>query len=73
MAAQGYGLVKPPLAEFEESLLAGSGPSLVKRSFRLMDPISHRYDGLPLRHDATVARIATERLVGEPRLAAPCL
>jgi ATP phosphoribosyltransferase regulatory subunit len=67
MASHGYDLVKPPIAEFEESLLTGAGQSLVRRSFRLMDPLSHRM--MALRTDMTlqIARIATERLVNEPR------
>ena len=61
-AAQGYERVKPPLLEFEETLLGGAGASMTGQTFRLMDPISHRM--LALRADMTlqIARIATTRL-----------
>jgi ATP phosphoribosyltransferase regulatory subunit len=61
-AAQGYERVKPPLLEFEETLLGGAGSSMAGQTFRLMDPISHRM--LALRADMTlqIARIATTRL-----------
>ena len=61
-AAQGYERVKPPLLEFEETLLGGAGMSMSGQTFRLMDPISHRM--LALRADMTlqIARIATTRL-----------
>ncbi len=60
--AQGYVRVKPPLVEFEDSLLAGSGAAMARHSFRLMDPVSQRM--LALRPDMTlqVARIAAVRL-----------
>lgn len=61
-AAQGYERVKPPLLEFEETLLGGAGASMAGQTFRLMDPVSHRM--LALRADMTlqIARIATTRL-----------
>lgn len=66
-AAQGYVRVKPPLLEFEDALLSGSGAAMARHSFRLMDPVSQRM--LALRPDMTlqVARIAAVRLRGEPR------
>ncbi|MFN4281032.1 MAG: ATP phosphoribosyltransferase regulatory subunit [Alphaproteobacteria bacterium] len=65
--AQGYDRVKPPLLEFEETLLGGAGASMAGQTFRLMDPISHRM--LALRADMTlqIARIATSRLGHVPR------
>ena len=65
--AQGYVRVKPPLVEFEDSLLGGSGAAMARHSFRLMDPVSQRM--LALRPDMTlqVARIAAVRLRAEPR------
>ena len=33
---------KPPLVEFEDSLLSGAGAGLADQTFRLMDPASHR-------------------------------
>lgn len=63
----GYQRVKPPLVEFEESLLTGPGAAMANETFRLMDPISQRMMGL--RSDITVqmARIASTRLGTEPR------
>ncbi len=66
-AGHGYTRVKPPLMEFEESLLAGGGAALSDQVFRIMDPDSHRM--MALRADMTpqVARIAATRLAGAPR------
>lgn len=67
-SAFGYERIKPPLAEFEDSLLApGPGAALAHETFRLMDPVSHRMLGV--RSDITpqIARIASSRLAGEPR------
>jgi ATP phosphoribosyltransferase regulatory subunit len=66
-ATHGYDRVKPPLIEFEETLLAGSGGAVATQSFRLMDPVSRRM--LAVRPDITlqVARIATTRLAKAPR------
>ncbi len=38
-AAHGYERVKPPLVEFEDSLLAGPGGAMSGHIFRLMDPV----------------------------------
>ena len=66
-AASGYQRVKPPLIEFEESLLTGGGVAMAPHMFRLMDPESQRM--MALRADMTlqVARIATARLHGAAR------
>jgi ATP phosphoribosyltransferase regulatory subunit len=67
-AAHGYERVKPPLIEFESSLLGGEGGGeLAAQTFRVMDPVSQRM--LAVRSDITpqIARIATSRLEGEPR------
>ncbi len=66
-AAHGYQRVKPPLLEFEDSLLAGSGAAVAEQTFRLMDPESQRMMGLRADTTPQVARIATTRLVGAPR------
>ena len=66
-AAHGYERVKPPLLEFEDSLLAGSGAAVADQTFRLMDPDSHRMMGLRADTTPQVARIATTRLAGAPR------
>ena len=66
-AAEGYERVKPPLVEFEESMLSGAGAGLADQTFRLMDPASHRM--MALRSDLTpqIARIAASRLSRSPR------
>jgi ATP phosphoribosyltransferase regulatory subunit len=66
-AAYGYERVKPPLVEFEQSLLGQVSASVANRTFRMMDPISQRM--MALRPDMTlqVARIATTRLKKAPR------
>ncbi|QDH17212.1 ATP phosphoribosyltransferase regulatory subunit [Swingsia samuiensis] len=58
----GYERVRPPLVEFEASLLSGSGSSLATQTFRLMDPETHRM--MAIRPDMTtqIARIASVRL-----------
>jgi ATP phosphoribosyltransferase regulatory subunit len=66
-AANGYDLVRPPLIEFEDSLLSGVGAGMGERIFRMLDPASHRTLGV--RNDITtqVARIAATRLASAPR------
>lgn len=61
-AAWGYERVKPPLVEFEASLLDGPGGAIAAQMFRVMDPVSDRM--MAIRADITpqVARIATSRL-----------
>lgn len=63
----GYRMIKPPLIEFEDSLLDGPGAGLARETFRLMDPASQRM--LALRSDITpqIARIAASRLRNVPR------
>ena len=67
LAAHGYERVKPPLVEFEETLLAGAGTTMAADTFRTMDPSSHRM--VAVRADMTpqVARIASTRLAHKPR------
>ena len=67
--AHGYERVKPPLVEFEASLLGrGSvGSSLDEQVFRVMDPISQRMLGVRADMTPQVARIATSRLAKAPR------
>ena len=58
----GYQRVKPPLMEFEESLLApGPGASLARETFRVMDPASHRMMGLRADITPQIARIVKTR------------
>jgi ATP phosphoribosyltransferase regulatory subunit len=66
-ASYGYQRVKPPLLEFEDSLLAGSGTAVAEQTFRLMDPVSQRMMGLRADTTPQVARIATTRLAHAPR------
>jgi len=66
-AAHGYQRVKPPLLEFEDSLLAGSGAAVADQIFRLMDPDSQRMMGLRADTTPQIARIAVNRLGTAPR------
>jgi ATP phosphoribosyltransferase regulatory subunit len=66
-ASHGYERVKPPLLEFEDSLLAGSGAAVAEQTFRLMDPVSQRMMGLRADTTPQVARIAATRLSAQAR------
>jgi ATP phosphoribosyltransferase regulatory subunit len=77
-ASHGYERVRPPLIEFEDSLLAGSGAAVAEQTFRLMDPDSQRMIGVRADTTPQVARIAQTRLAAAPRpvrlsYAGPCL
>ncbi len=61
-AAHAYQRVKPPLLEFADGLLAGTGAAMADQTFHLMDPDSHRMMGLRADMTPQVARIATTRL-----------
>lgn len=64
----GYRRIKPPLLEFEDSLLgARIGALLANDTFRLMDPVSHRMLGLRSDITAQISRIVSSRLKSEPR------
>ena len=65
--AYGYDRVKPPLIEFEDSLLSGPGRALAEQTFRLMDPQSQRMMGVRPDMTVQVARIAATRLAHAPR------
>lgn len=56
-AAHGYELVMPPLLEYVESLLTGSGHDLDLRTFKLVDQASGRAMGLRADITPQVARI----------------
>ena len=59
----GYLRVKPPLVEYEETLLSdGPGTMLKDSTFRIMDPLSQKM--MALRSDVTaqISRIASTRL-----------
>ncbi len=66
-AAQGYHQVKPPLLEFEDALLSGTGVALAPRTFRLMDPVSQRMMGLRADITPQVVRLAASRLAMSER------
>ena len=63
----GYGLVDPPLIEFEESLLPPGQERLNQQTFRLLDPVSRRILGVRADLTTQIARIATSRLKSQPR------
>ncbi|MGH6954641.1 MAG: ATP phosphoribosyltransferase regulatory subunit, partial [Alphaproteobacteria bacterium] len=63
----GYERVRPPLVEFEESLLGDAGSAMARDTFRLMDPVSHRMMGVRADMTLQVARIAVTRLKAVPR------
>ncbi|MEW6313487.1 MAG: ATP phosphoribosyltransferase regulatory subunit [Pseudomonadota bacterium] len=56
-AAHGYQLVMPPLLEYVESLLTGSGHDLDLKTFKLVDQLSGRMLGLRADITPQVARI----------------
>jgi ATP phosphoribosyltransferase regulatory subunit len=53
----GYELVAPPLLEYVESLLSGTGRDLDLATFKLVDQLSGRMMGLRADHTPQVARI----------------
>ena len=63
----GYERVKPPLVEFETTLLGGSQSGLADHIFRVMDPVSQRMMGLRADITLQIARIAATRLARAPR------
>ena len=67
LGAYGYERVKPPLVEFEETLLSEAGAAMASDTFRMMDPISHRMIGVRADMTPQVARIAATRLSHKPR------
>jgi ATP phosphoribosyltransferase regulatory subunit len=67
LAAHGYERVKPPLVEFEETLLAGAGAVTASETFRTLDPASHRMIGVRADMTPQIARIAAGRLAHAER------
>jgi ATP phosphoribosyltransferase regulatory subunit len=67
LGAHGYERVKPPLVEFEETLLSDAGAAMASDTLRTMDPISHRMIGVRADMTPQVARIAATRLSHRPR------
>jgi ATP phosphoribosyltransferase regulatory subunit len=66
-AAHGYDRVKPPLLEFEDSLLSDLGTDLSSQTFRVMDPVTQRMMGMRPDMTVQVARIAATRMADAPR------
>lgn len=67
-AGLGYARVKPPLVEFEDTLLAdGPGSALAQDTFRVMDPQSSRMMAIRADMTAQIARIASSRMAHQPR------
>ncbi len=58
----GYELVVPPLIEYLESLLTGTGPDLDLQTFKLTDQLSGRMMGVRADITPQVARIDAHRL-----------
>jgi ATP phosphoribosyltransferase regulatory subunit len=56
-ASHGYELVAPPLLEYVESLLSGTGRDLDLATFKLVDQLSGRMLGVRADHTPQVARI----------------
>ena len=63
----GYAQIAPPMAEFEDTLLAGVGAAEGPRMFRMMDPVSKKMLGIRTDITAQIARIATSRLAASER------
>src|ERR1700748_537342 len=55
--SHGYELVAPPLLEYVESLLSGTGRDLDLATFKLVDQLSGRMLGIRADHTPQVARI----------------
>ncbi len=66
-ARHGYQLVRSPMLEFEDGLLAGSGAAVADQTFRLMDPETNRMLGLRADITPQIGRIAGSRLANMPR------
>ncbi len=60
--AHGYELVAPPLLEYVESLLSGTGRDLDLVTFKLVDQLSGRMMGVRADHTPQVARIDSHLL-----------
>ncbi|HZQ60567.1 MAG TPA: ATP phosphoribosyltransferase regulatory subunit [Casimicrobiaceae bacterium] len=56
-AANGYQLVQPPLVEYLDSLLTGTGRDLELQTFKVVDPLSGRLLGVRADTTPQVARI----------------
>ena len=70
-AARGYRLVQPPLVEFLDSLLTGTGRDLDLITFKVVDPLSGRLLGVRADTTPQVARIDAH-LLNEPGVTRLC-
>ena len=67
-SSYGYLRIKPPLVEYEDSLLSdGPGRVLKDATFRIMDPLSQRMMALRSDMTAQISRIASTRMLHLPR------
>src|SRR6185503_11160322 len=69
--SHGYELVAPPLLEYLESLLSGTGRDLDLATFKLVDRLSGRLMGVRADHTPQVARIDAH-LLGRQGVARLC-
>lgn len=63
----GYRQVSAPLAEFEETLLAGAQSDIKRQTFRLTDAVSGKVMGVRTDMTPQIGRIAATRLKNEER------
>ena len=64
----GYLRIKPPLVEYEDSLLSeGPGNVLKDSTFRIMDPLSQKMMALRSDMTAQISRISSTRMSHLPR------
>ncbi len=63
----GYEQVRPPMVEFEASLVSGKGERLSNQTFRIMDPHSREMMGIRADMTMQIARMASVRLRESPR------
>jgi len=70
-AGRGYRLVQPPLVEYLDSLLTGTGRDLDLLTFKMVDPLSGRMLGLRADTTPQVARIDAH-LLNEPGVTRLC-
>ena len=61
----GYDLVMPPLIEYVESLLTGTGPDLDLQTFKFIDQLNGRMMGVRADMTPQVARIDAHRIGAE--------
>ncbi len=62
-----YDYIRPPLLEFEDTLLEQASDALKQQTFRLRDPESNRMLGLRADITPQIKRMATQRLRDAPR------